>query len=583
MDIDEELRLGIECQRAGRLGDAVRHYRQVLAHDPANLDALNLMSVLALTAGDGATAAALAASAVERQPDWFMSYLNLGNALQSLDRVGEAIDSFQKAITLHPGSAEAHINLSGALELAGRHAEAADMAVKAIMIAPHMADAHVNFGNALLGLDSPGEAVEAYVKATLLEPDNALAWFNMGNAFAAMGDHADAAERYRRAIAIADGAVKQFSLGNALRALLRLDEAEAAYLRALHHDPRYLDAFINLAAVQRERGRLAEAEATLRAALEIAPDEADLHWNLALVKLTGGDFAEGWREYEWRWRTPHFKPFVRRFASAPWRGESLAGRSILVHSEQGFGDALQMCRLVPMLADLGGEVTLECRTGLGRLFSTLDSRIAVVEGQAAPPPACDLHVALMSLPLRLGLTLDTIPARVPYLGVPAGAGDFADVAAAPGIRVGLAWSGSNTRRDNGGRSFAPHDLTGLPGARLFSLQKGDAAATASDLFDFGRMTDLGPRLADFADTAAAIMAMDLVISADTAVAHLAGALGKPVWVPLPDPCGAFLWMLGRDDSPWYPSLRLFRQPAPGDWAGALAGLRQAFADRFVQS
>lgn len=583
MDIDQELRQGIECQRAGRLGDAVRHYRLVLAHDPTNLDALNLMSVLALTAGDGATAAALASSAIEQQPDWFMSYLNLGNALQSLGRVDDAIDAFQKAITLHPDSAEAHINLSGALHLAGRYSEAADMAVKAIMIAPHMADAHVNFGNALLALDTPGEAVEAYVKATLLEPDNALAWFNMGNAFAEMGDHADAVEKYRRAIAIADGATKQFNLGNALRALLRLDEAEAAYHRALGHDPAYLDAFINLAGVQRDMGRLTEAEATLRKALELAPNEAELHWNLALVLLTRGDFAEGWQEYEWRWRIPHFKPFVRRFASAPWRGEPLAGRSILVHSEQGFGDALEMCRMVPMLAELGAAVTLECRTGLGRLFATLDSRVTVVEGQTAPLPACDFHVALMSLPLRLGLTLESVPARIPYLRVPDGAGDFADVATTPAIKVGVAWSGSTTRGDNAGRSFTPHDLVGLPGTRLFSLQKGAAAATASDLIDFGRLVDLGPRLADFADTAAAIMALDLVISADTAVAHLAGALGKPVWVLLPNPTGAFLWMQDRDDSPWYPSLRLFRQPTPGDWAGALAALRQAFAERFIQS
>jgi tetratricopeptide (TPR) repeat protein len=585
MDLEAELHQGIECQQAGRLGDAVRHYRAVLQFDPTNVDALNLMSVLALTAGDGANAAALAESARTYQPDWFLSYLNLGNALQTLGRMDEAVDAFQKAITLNPDSAESFVNLSAALDRAGRHDDAADMAVKAIMIAPDMADAHVNFGNALLGLGSPGEAVEAYVKATGLEPDNALAWFNLGNAHAALAEWDEAIGAYRRAVTLADGPVKQFNLGNALRAALRLDEAEAAFSRALEHDATFLDALINLGAVQRDRGRLDEAEATLRQALERYPDEAELHWNLALVLLTRGDptrgdWAEGWREYEWRWRTPHFARFNRSFSSAAWRGETLAGRSILVHSEQGFGDALEVARLVPRLCDQGARVVLECRTGLGRLFGTLDLRIQIVEGQSQPLPETDFHVALMSLPLHLALTIDGIGACVPYLRAPDGAGDFSDIAGQPGIKVGVVWSGSATRGDNTGRSFTPHDLAGLPGARLFSLQKGAVAATASDLFDFGRMVDLAPRLSDFADTAAAITALDLVISADTAVAHLAGALGKPVWVLLPNPTGAFLWMNGRDDSPWYPRLRLFRQPSPGDWAGALASLRRAFAADF---
>ncbi|TAN60829.1 MAG: glycosyltransferase family 41 protein [Magnetospirillum sp.] len=535
------------------------------------------MSVLALAAGDGQTAASLAATAMEQQPEWFLSYINLGNALQSLRRFPEAIDCFQKAVTLNPRSAEAYVNLSGALNLDGKHGEAADMAVQAILISPEMADAHVNFGNALLALDSPGEAVEAYVKATRLEPDNGLAWFNMANAYAEMDVHEAAVENYHRAIALSDSAVRQFNLANSLSALLRFDEAEAAYGRALAHDPGYGDAFINLAAAQRDAGRLDRAEATLRRALERAPDEPDLHWNLALVLLTRGEYAEGWREYEWRWRTPHFARFVREFSSTPWRGEPLDGLSLLVHAEQGFGDALEMCRYVPLLADRGAAVIMECRKGLGRLLRTLDPRITVIESGEAPLPACDRHVALMSLPHQFGTTLDTVPATIPYLRVPEGAADFSDVAALAGVKVGVVWSGSATRRDNRSRSVAPHDLAGLAGCRLFSLQKGDAAALASDLFDHGRMVDLGPRLSDFADTAAAIAVLDLVITADTAVAHLAGALGKPVWIVLANPTSAFLWMAGRSDSPWYPSARLFRQARPGDWSGVVTELGQALA------
>ncbi|MDO8605318.1 MAG: tetratricopeptide repeat-containing glycosyltransferase family protein [Phaeospirillum sp.] len=577
MDLEQELSQGLECHRMGKLGDAVRHYRTVLTHDPRNVDALNLMSVLALTSGDGPTAATLATTAVEEQPDWFLSYINLGNALQSLGRVPEAIDCFQKAITLNPQSAEAYINLSGALNFAGQHDMATHMAVQAILINPEMAEAHVNFGNALLSLDSPGEAVEAYFNATRLDPGNGLAWFNMGVAYASLSAYDAAISNFRRAIALADSAERQYNLGNALYAVLRLDEAEEAFTQALVHDPGNLDAAVNLSAVQRDRGRLTEAEATLRQALDHAPDEPDLHWNLALVLLTRGDYVQGWREYEWRWRTAHFSRFIRDFPSTPWRGESLEGLSLLVHTEQGFGDALEMCRYVPLLVERAASVTLECRKGLGRLFRTLHPRLTVIEEGIAPLPACDRHVALMSLPHLLQTTLETIPATIPYLRVPKAVADFSDVAGQDGLKIGVVWSGSATRRDNQSRSFEPHDLAGLPGCRLFSLQKGDPAAKASDLFDHGRMVDLGPRLSDFADSAAAIAALDLVITADTAVAHLAGALGKPVWIILANPTGAFLWMTGRSDSPWYPTARLFRQAQPGDWSGVMAELRQAVA------
>ena len=577
MDLEQELRQGIACHQDGRLGDAVRHYQAVLSHDPKNVDALNLMSVLVLVTGDGKGAAALAAAAVEQQPDWFLSYINLGNALQGLTQLPAAIDCFQKAIALNPRSAEAYVNLSGALTLGGRHDEAADMAVQAILITPEMAAAHVNFGNALLALKSPGEAVEAYAKATQLEPGNGLAWFNMGNAHAEMAAYDAAIGCFRRAIQLSDGAARQYNLANALYASQRLDEAMEAYDRALALDPGFLDAAINLAVVQQGLGRLDEAEAGLRRALGQAPDRADLHWNLSLVLLSKGEYAEGWREYEWRWRTAHFARFIREFPSVAWQGEPLAGRSLLVHTEQGFGDALEMCRYLPLLADRAASVTLECRQGLGRLFRTLDPRLSVIEAGEAPLPVCDRHVALMSLPHLFGTTLDTIPAAIPYLSVPEGAADFSDLAEPAGRKVGLVWSGSATRRDNRSRSFRPHDLVDLAGCRMFSLQKGDAAAEASDLFDFGRLVDLGPRLSDFADTAAAIAALDLVITADTAVAHLAGALAKPVWIVLAHPSSAFLWMTNRSDSPWYPTARLFRQTTPGDWNGVVAELRQALS------
>ncbi len=570
MDIESELQQGILCQRAGRLGDAARHYKAVLTQEPKNVDALNLMSVLAITAGDFQMATALARNAVVEQPEWFLSHINLGNAMQGLGRLDDAIDSFQKAVTLNPSSAESFLNLSDALNQAGRHGEAADMAVKCILISPEMSNAHVNFGNALLGLDSPGEAVEAYSKAARLDPGNDLAWLNMGLAYAAMGTFDAAIENLNRSITLDDSAYKRFNLGNAYYAIHRFEDAVAAFEKCIELQPNHMDSRVNLGALLRDMGRLDDAEATMRAALDFAPIEPELHWNLALILLTKGDYVEGWQEYEWRWQTPHFAKFNRDFPMLEWQGEPLEGKTILVHAEQGFGDALEMCRFVPMLADRGATVSLECRPGLGRLFQTLDPRITVFEAGSQALPVTDFHVPLMSLPHWFATTLDSIPSKTPYLGIPEGVAAFPEISTDKGLKIGVVWSGSDTRRDNQPRSFKPHDLLELPDCRLFSLQKGEAAATASDLFDHGLMVDLGPRLGDFADTAAAINAMDLVISADTAVAHLAGALGKPVWILLPNPTSGFLWMTDRSDSPWYPTARLFRQKTPGDWSDVIA-------------
>jgi tetratricopeptide (TPR) repeat protein len=574
MDIEAELHQGIACQKEGRLGDAVRHYQRVLAEDPGNVDALNLMSVLALAAGDPGNAAGLAQTAIARQPDWFMGYINLGNAIQALGRPLEAAAAFQRACQLNPQSPEALINLSGALNEAGRPQEAADIAVQAILMAPRQADAHVNFGNALLELGSPGEAEEAYRKATTLAPENALAWYNLGHALLELGELDEAIDAYMRSIAHVDAGIKHVSLGNALVKAGRLGEAVAAFALAIELEPGLVDGYLNKAALERDLGLLDAATATLEAGLAVAPGEAELHWNRALVHLTRGEFGPGWAEYEWRWRTPHFAPHLRQFPGLPWEGQDLEGKTILVHYEQGFGDAIQMARLLPELAERAARVVVECRKGLGRLLGTVDSRLEVIELGAAALPVCDYHVALMSLPHRLGLTLDHLPVRTAYLSAPPGAGDFSDLGALPGLRVGVVWSGAASRADNASRSFDPHLLAGIDGCSLVSLQKGEAAATASDLFDHGRMVDAGPRLDDFADTAAAIAQLDMVVAIDTAVAHLAGAMGKPVLILLAEPCPAFLWMQELDFSPWYPTAKLIRQDMQGDWSWPLALVRQ---------
>ena len=565
MDVQAKLNEGREHHRQGRLGDAGRCYKAVLEADPDNVDGLNLMSVLAQMAGDMQMAASLAMRAIELQPDWYPPYVALGNACQAGGRADLAVDAFQKALTLSADSPEPYINLASALNDLGRHAEAAKMAVEAIVIDSSLPEAHNTFGNALVGMGSPEEAIEAYQKVVYLRPDWDAPWFNIGIALAAQGKHGEALASYRHAIGLRDDASTRYNLANSLAQLGRRDEALLEYKAALALNPDYVDAYNNVGAMLKDMERLDEAEDWLQQAVARSPDSADLHWNLALVQLMRGDWDNGWREYEWRWRMPTFTPFVRDFGCPSWQGEDLAGKTVLVSAEQGFGDAIEFCRLAPLLKARGAIVVLECRQGLKRLFATL-AGIDRVVSPGDDYGRFDFTAPLMSLPYRLGLRQQDVP-TAPYLGVPEGAGDFADVAAAPGLKVGLVWAGGATRRDNAQRSCTAADLRPLldiAGCTFFSLQVGDKAAEVADL---PGIVDLAPRLGDFADTAAAVAALDLVISVDTGVVHLAGAMGKPVRVLLSKPSNGFLWMLGRGDSVWYgDGFQLLRQRSPGDWA-----------------
>lgn len=572
MDIEQVLARGIAHHRQGDLGGAARCYRDVLTADPANPDALNLMAELAIRAGQLDMAIALAGQSVAGQPDFFAPHLTLGNALQAAGRVDEALTAFEAAVRLAPDTAAAHSNLSNALNALGRHDDALNAATRAVMLDGTLAEARNNFGNALLALGSPDEAAEAYRLAAALDPGLASARFNLGNSLSETGQWDEAADAYRAALAIEDRGAWWFNLGNALAADGRADDAETAFRRAMALEPASVDAAINLSNLMIAQGRLIEAERLLAETMARIPDDPEPRFNRALILLRQGRMAEGWRDYECRWTLPSFQPYRRDFGTPEWTGEPLGGRTLLIHAEQGFGDALQIARFVPRIADLGGPVVLECRLELARLFATLDTRVRVVPiGEGLP--AFDLHVAMMSLPAVLGITLESLPGPIPYLCPPQpdtfapdtfAPDTFADVSAAPGFKIGVVWAGSKTRRADGRRSMSSADLAplmGLEGVGLYSLQLGAGPVPG--------MVDLAPRLKDFADTAAVLSCLDLVITVDTAMAHLAGALGKPVWVMLSRPCDGFLWMEDRADSPWYPSARLFRQPAPDDWIAVL--------------
>ncbi|MEK9753134.1 MAG: tetratricopeptide repeat protein, partial [Rhodospirillaceae bacterium] len=435
-------------------------------------------------------------------------------------------------------------------------------------------EALVNKGNALLGLGRIEDAVPCYEQALRLAPGHSNANYNLGNAYMDLGEFGKAVESYRAALmADAKNPEKHFNLANALMMADRLEESLPRFECALNLRPDYVDALCNHASALQSLGRTEEALARLQKALAFQPDSVDLHWNLALAALQHGDYKTGWREYEWRWQMPTFADFRRDFEAPAWIGEPLDGKTLFVHTEQGFGDNLQFCRFIPLVAAKGARVVLECRPQLRRLFATLEGAADLIDlGDAVPD--CDYQIPLMSLPFAFATELDTVPADVPYLTVPAGTKPAPQIAAAEGLKVGFAWAGSPTRVDNEKRSIdlgllAP--LFEVPDISFFSLQVGPRREQLAELGN-DRIVDLTDEFSDFGDTAASVTALDLVISVDTSILHLAGALGRTAWGMMSQPTG-FLWMNDRADSPWYPSLRLFRQDTPGRWQGVVSAIR----------
>ena len=406
---------------------------------------------------------------------------------------------------------------------------------QALSLNPQDYRIHNNLGVALRHQGQLSGAIAAYHCALMLHPGFADAHYNLGNAWREQGDLPASIYHYQRALALQPSAAAWNNLGNSLKDWGAVEPAIAAYEQAI--------------------------------ALE--PDHASAHHNRGYVRLLQGDLAAGFADYEWRWRVANFKA-MPEFGVPQWDGSPLDGKTILLHTEQGFGDAIQFCRYVPQVAALGGRVVVQCRAPLVRLLATVAGVAQVVE-RDRPLPPIDVHAPLMSLPHLLQTTLDTIPAQVPYLQAPP---SHLRLKTSDRPAVGLVWGGSPTHLNDAQRSLPVHhlrDLLDYP-LQLYSLQKGSRARHVTDLGD--TVVDLSNRLQDFADTAAAIAQLDVLITVDTAVAHLAGALGKPVWVLLsyaPD----WRWMLARSDSPWYPSLRLFRQATAGDWAGVMGEVVRA--------
>jgi tetratricopeptide (TPR) repeat protein len=524
------------------------------------------------------------------RPDQAKNHFNRGVVLYALGRLAEAVEAHRRACALHPAFVEAHRNAGRALRELGQGEEALVAYNAALALRPADAELHHARANVLFELERSAEALEAYDHALTLKPDYADAWANRVLALRDLLRPEEGLASADRAVALEpDNAEAQNKRGTALYEFQRLDEALACFDRAIGLAPQHPQAHLNRAVILNQQRRLSEAMASFDQALVLTPDNSEVHFHRAMCRLSLGEGADAWRQYEHRWRTRQFRPSVRGFAMPLWLGgEDLKGRTILVHGEQGLGDVLQFCRYVPVVTDLGATVAFEVYPQLVRLMQRMTG-VAVVPRHDALSIPCDYHVPLMSLPLAL----DAQPHEhsTPYLSP-----DPEDAAAwarrlegIEGLRVGLCWAGGtrlgqpiahaiDMRRSLSLAAFRP--LADLPNVRFVSLQKGPPAAelAVADGWPGEPILDLTDELSDFADTAALIANLDLVITCDTSTAHLAGALGKPVWILNRfDSC--WRWGQDPDDTPWYPTARLFTQRAPGEWVGVMQAVKAALAQR----
>ncbi len=537
--IGERLEQAFAAHRAGQVAEAERLYRAVLALDP-------------------------------RQP---AALSNLGTALLQLGRPEAALEALGAALAVRPGHIPTLGNRAGALRAVGRLDEALEAVRQATLLDPAYADGLNTEGLLLTELGWPEEALAPLGKALALQSGHPGAWNNQGVALSRLNRPEAALASFERALALAPGFLDAASNhAAALRALGRLEESLDACDRLLAAQPSNVGALVNQGCALRDLGRGAEALAAFERACQLGPGHVEAHWSLALQLLAEGRWAEGWPLFEWRWRRPDLLPLAGRFATPPWLGEApIAGKTVLLHAEQGLGDSLQMLRYAALVAAQGAEVVLAVQPPLARLARGM-SGVAQVIVDGDPEPPHDLHAPLMSLPLALRTLPDTVPWLGPYLAPPADieAAWAQRLGPARRPRIGLAWSGNPRHLNDRNRSLPLEALEPLlaTGAEVVSLQKAYRDGDRDRLAALGVM-DWSDELHDMAETAGLLAQMDMVATVDTSIAHLAGALGKPTLILLPF-AADFRWGTAGETTPWYPSARLLRQAAPGDWSAPIA-------------
>ena len=601
------LRVALALHRQGELNQAQAMYNEILQSQPQHFDALQLLATIAVQQKNPAAAVELFDRALKLNPRHAGSFNNRGIALVELKRFDEALESYDCALRVNPDYAEALNNRGVALQNANHGEESLESFDRALMIRPDYAEAHNNRGNALCGLKRSQEALESCDCALTLRPDYAEAHNNRGNALLGLKRLDEALKSYSQALGIKPDYAAAFNnrgsallelkrfdealqsldcalgikpdyaealntRGTALRSLRRLDQALDSYDSALRLRPDYAKAHINRGNALVDLKRLSEALESFDRALRVCPDCADAHWHEGLCRLLMGDFALGWPKNEWRWKKQPAVKHPENFRQPLWLGkEKLENKTILLHSEQGLGDTIQFCRYAAQVAQLGAKVILEVQPPLKSLLKDL-AGVATVLSDGESLPYFDYQCPLLSLPLAFNTDMSSI-ANGSYIKsdrqkVSTWAAKLGETSKK---RIGLAWSGNPANQNDHNRSIALQEFKTLVNdqAEYYCLQKELGSADKSILEQTRNLKFVGDELSDFSDTAALVELMDWVITVDTSVAHLAGAMGKEVWILLPF-TPDWRWLLGRSDSPWYQSVKLFRQPVGGDWKSVLA-------------
>jgi len=568
--------LGMAEFKLGRPEAAETLIRKALDITPDFAETHNSLAQVLVAQGKNAEAAASWRRALEIRPDFAEALNRLGVVLGNLGQWDEARDYFSHAVTVKPDFAEAYNNLGVASHEKGDFAQAVLCAERAVQLRPDYAAAFVTLGNACRAQNKNAQARIGYEKALAIDPGSAGARNNLGLILLeAEGDSDAAAECFRKVLDLQpDHVAARTHLGITFCRKGDFAQGISCFEQALGLQPDYREALNNLGNAYRAVGKNEVAITAYRQAVALRPQEPEGHHNLAMGLLAAENFEEGWREYEYRWQTRQLAPARRDFTQPQWRGEAAAGKTLLIHAEQGFGDTIQFCRYAPLAAAQGLRVILEVQPELVRLLHSLPGITQIVaRGDALP--AFDLHCPMLSLPLAFDAQPETIPADIPYLVAPKN--EISIPQGTEKFRVGLCWAGNprlfsiDLAAANRRRSIAPQMLKPLledPDTGFYSLQK-DGSEAAADL----GLVDIMPDCSDFADTAALIATLDLVISVDSAVAHLAAALGKPVWLlNRYDSC--WRWPHKRESSRWYPQMRIFHQPNPGDWASVIQQVKE---------
>jgi tetratricopeptide (TPR) repeat protein len=581
MSNPDDLDQAIHFYQSGNLPEATKICQQILLKNPIDADVLHLLGVIALQTQRVSDAIGLISRAITSNGNRADYYCSLGEAYRRSGNLHRAVELAHKASQLDPQMWEASNNLGLALTELGQMAPAIAAYRRVVELRPSNPASLLNLGMALRKNGQLVEAITVLRRAIELDPAIVDAYTEIGSALNNQGKPAEAIEYCRRAIEHNPNSAEAFNnLGKTFLELRRIDEAMNCFQTAIELRPELAVPHYNLGKALTEQGELQQAIRVFRKAIEIAPQLAVAHRALAEATLLLGDYQEGWPQHEWR-DEPRIGFLSTILASnrPRWNGGDIKGKTILVYSEEGHGDSLQFVRYVPVLLERGAHVVLGCFPELVRLFRcSFDTTNIVTAGD--PLPHFDCYCPIMSLPLAFGIRLDSIPDKVPYLKVdPALARKWENLLQprSGNLRIGLSWAGNPRFIDDKQRSLDLNQLAPLANinrATFFSLQKGDSASQLKSPPPGLQLVNLAPELTDFAETAAAMSCLDLTISTDTSVAHLAGALATPAWVMLKF-VPSWRWMMHRTDSPWYPTLRLFRQKTPGDWEGVVKSIIEA--------